>query len=225
MDIYSQSLKVGYLNSFTDLNEYITQYKNYISSRSDSSQIPQPITLRLSLTFESYDDMTKKGDMYAYASKPVHFLTETVYIEFEGKLRLSYGEVSKEKELKGLPTKTFGIIESRNLVIKLGGKKFICEYFYMRLREEDFKSIIVEGYSGNTRAFSANTEINYMHKSNNWIKVNLPGTKVDRIILPGGIDIDNFKFLIETTKQYDISVQFHTSYTKNIQELINDDDI
>ena len=224
MDIYSQSLKAGYLNTFTELNDYIISYKDYISSRTDSSQIPQPITLRLSLTFESYDDMTKKGDMYAYDSKPVHFLTETVYIEFVGKLRLTYGEESKEKESKGLPTKTYGIIESNNLVIKLGGKKFICESFFMRLRDEVIKSITVEGYTGNTRTFSANTEINFMHKSG-WFKINLPGSKVDRIVLPGGIDVDNFKFLIETTKQYDISVQFHTSYTKNVEELIHDDDI
>lgn len=224
MDLYSQSLKVGYIASFTDLNDYIIQYKDYISSKTDSSQIPQPINLRLSLTFESYDEMTKKGDMYAYPSKPVQFLTETVYIEFVGKLRLSYGEESKDKELKGLPTKTFGIIESNNLVVKLGGKKFICEYFYIRLRDDKIKTINVEGYSGNIRAFAASTEVSFMNK-NGWLKINLPGSKVDRIILPGGIDVDNFKFLIETTKQYDISVQFHTSYTKNIQELISDDEI
>ena len=98
MDLYIKSKKFGILNTFTDLNDYVSQYKDYISSSSDPSQIPQPLTLRLSLTFESYDDITIKGDIYAYPSKSVKFNTEYVYIEIFGKLRLHYGEDLKLKK-------------------------------------------------------------------------------------------------------------------------------
>ena len=224
MDLYTNSRKIGFLNSFTELNEYLTLYKNYISSNSDTTQIPHPLTLRLSLTFESYDDMTIKGDMYAYASKPVHFLTETIYIDIVGKLRMHYGEDLNLKDQSKYPCKTFGIIESNSLTIKLGGKQFICEYFYLRLRDIKIRNINVNGYLGNIKAFSMNRDINYM-VDKGWIKIDLPSTKVDRIILPGGIDVDNFKFTIETIQQYDIAVHFHNNYVRNIEELIKDDDI
>jgi hypothetical protein len=78
MDIYTKSKELGYINSFNEINTYISDYKKYISSKNDSEQIPSPINLRLRLTFESYDDITIKGDIYAYPSKSVKFNTEYV---------------------------------------------------------------------------------------------------------------------------------------------------
>ena len=224
MNLFIKSKEVGFLNSFSDLSDYITQYKKYILSNSDTSQIPQPLTLRLSLTFESYDDITIKNDIYAYSSKPVQFLTETIYIEIIGKLRLHYGEDLKIKDQIRYPTKTFGIIESNNLIIKLGGKKFTCESFFLRIRDEKIFSVNISGYSGNIRAFSMTKEINPVTEKS-WIKIDLPSSKIDRLVLPGGIDVDNFRFVIETIQQYDISVHFHANYVKNIKELITDEDI
>ena len=224
MDLYIKSKKFGILNTFTDLNDYVSQYKDYISSSSDPSQIPQPLTLRLSLTFESYDDITIKEDVYAYASKPVQFLTETIFIEIVGKLRLRYGVDLKLKDQIKYPCKTFGIIESNNLIIKLGGKKFVCESFFMRIRDEKIHKLSVSGYTGNIKTFSMTREINYMIEKS-WIKIDLPSNKIDRLVLPGGIDVDNFRFVIETIQQYDISVHFHANYVKNIEELVNDSDI
>ena len=224
MNLFIKSKEKGFLNSFYDLNDYITQYKNYILSNSDTSQIPQPLTLRLSLTFESYDDITIKQDIYAYPSKPVQFLTETIYIEIVGKLRLHYGEDLKIKDQIKYPTKTYGIIESNNLIIKLGGKKFICESFFLRIRDQKISTININGFSGNIKAFSMTREINPITEKN-WIKIDLPASKIDRLVLPGGIDVDNFKFLIETIQQYDIAVHFHTNYVRNVEELIKDSDI
>ena len=203
MDFYIKSKEIGFLNTFTDLNDYLTQYKDYISSSSDTSQIPQPLILRLSLTFESYDDITIKEDIYAYASKPIQFLTETVFIEIVGKLRLTYGEDLKLKDQSKYPCKTFGIIESNNLIIKLGGKRFVCESFFMRIRDDKMRSLIVSGYSGNIKVFSMTREINYMTEKS-WLKIDLPASKIDRLVLPGGIDVDNFRFTIETIQHYDV---------------------
>lgn len=224
IDLYIKSKKIGYVDSFNELNEYISNYKSYISSNSDSSQIPLPLTLRLSLTFESYDDTTIKEDIYAQPSKPVEFLTETIYIEIVGKLRLTYGEESKFKDQIKYPSKTYGIIESNNLIIKLGGKKFVCDSFFLRLRDEKLKVLNINGFSGNIKAFSMTRDINYM-VDKSWIKIDLPSSKIDRLVLPGGIDVDNFRFVIETFQHLDISVHFHSKYTKNIQELIKDEDI
>lgn len=224
MNLFIKSKEKGFLNSFYDLNDYITQYKNYILSNSDTSQIPQPLTLRLSLTFESYDDITIKQDIYAYPSKPIQFLTETIYIEIVGKLRLHYGEDLKIKDQIKYPTKTYGIIESNNLIIKLGGKKFICESFFLRIRDQKISTININGYSGNIKAFSMTREINPITEKN-WIKIDLPASKIDRLVLPGGIDVDNFKFMIDTIQHYDIAVHFHTNYVRNVEELIKDSDI
>ena len=224
MNLFIKSKEKGFLNSFYDLNDYITQYKNYILSNSDTSQIPQPLTLRLSLTFESYDDITIKQDIYAYPSKPIQFLTETIYIEIVGKLRLHYGEDLKIKDQIKYPTKTYGIIESNNLIIKLGGKKFICESFFLRIRDQKISTININGFSGNIKAFSMTREINPITEKN-WIKIDLPASKIDRLVLPGGIDVDNFKFMIDTIQHYDISVHFHTNYVRNVEELIKDSDI
>ena len=224
MNLFIKSKEKGFLNSFYDLNDYITQYKNYILSNSDTSQIPQPLTLRLSLTFESYDDITIKQDIYAYPSKPIQFLTETVYIEIVGKLRLHYGEDLKIKDQIKYPTKTYGIIESNNLIIKLGGKKFICESFFLRIRDQKISTININGYSGNIKAFSMTREINPITEKN-WIKIDLPASKIDRLVLPGGIDVGNFKFMIDTIQHYDIAVHFHTNYVRKVEELIKDSDI
>ena len=59
----------------------------------------------------------------------------------------------------------------------------------------------------------------------NWLKIDLPSTKIDRLVLPGGIDVDNFRFVIETLQHYDVSVHFHANYVKNIEELISDSSI
>ena len=122
------------------------------------------------------------------------------------------------------PCKTFGIIESSNLNIKLGGKKFICEFFYFRTRKENIAKINIEGYLGNTKVYSVPKEINYINKKN-WIKIILPNSEIDRLLLPGGIDVDNFKFVIPTLKQFDITVQFHANKNQRISNLVEDSDI
>lgn len=56
-------------------------------------------------------------------------------------------------------------------------------------------------------------------------KITLPHSQIDRILIPGGIEVDNFSFVIETKKQYDISVHFHSNQKQRIDELIKDSDI
>ena len=222
-DIYTKSKELGYINSFNEINTYISDYKKYISSKNDSEQIPSPINLRLRLTFESYDDITIKGDIYAYPSKSVKFNTEYVYIEIFGKLRLHYGEDLKLKNQMRYPSKTFGIIESQNLTIRLGKKLFVCEYFFLRIRDENIYKINIEKYLENENIFIVQKDMNYNKK--NWIKITLPNKEIDSIIIPGGVDVDNFSFVMTTKKQYDIAVQFHANTKQRIKNLVEDSDI
>ena len=224
MNIYFKSKISDYSEVYEEISNDITNYKKYILSNNDPEQIPPSINLYLGLTFESYDEQTIKGDVYALPSKQITFFTEYVYIEITGKLRLRYGEDLKLKNQMKYPTKTYGIIESNNLMIKLGNKLFICEFFFTRVRDKNVKRIKIEGYLGNVKIYSVEKEVNFMHQ-NAWTKVSLPNSKIDRLILPKGLEIDNFRFVIETKRQYDIEVQYHANKQKRTKDLVNDDDI
>ena len=224
MNIFKESLETNYINTYYDLSTNIAKYEKYIRAKNDSAQIPLPINLHLRLTFESYDEYTKKGDTYALPSKPVKFFTENIYIEIFGRLRLHYGEDLKLKNVMKYPSGTYGIIESTNLIIRLGNKLFICEYFFVRLREQNIYKIKIEGYLGKINSFTVEKDLKAQNK-NTWTKITLPHSQIDRILIPGGIEVDNFNFIIETTKQYDISVHFHSNHRQRIDKLIKDSDI
>lgn len=224
IELFSKSKDTNFYQAYNDLNLLTSDYKKKFSSKNDSQQIPPAINLYLSLTFESYDDITIKGDFYAYPSKPVRFNTENIFIEILGKLRLTYGEDSKLKNSMKYPSKTYGIIESTTLGIRLGGKQFICDYFFLRIRNEKILQITIEGHLGNTKIFSVKKVVSSL-KQKVWNRIFLPEQKIDRLSLPGGIDVDNFHFIMETMKQYYITAQFHNSHKERIKDLIQDSDI
>ena len=223
METYRKSKMSSYLNNYIEINSIIQEYKNNLLKRNDSKQIPPSINLYLSLTFESYDDITINGDIYAYPSKSINFFTENIIIEIIGKLRLHYGEDIKINKQIKYPTKTFGIVETPQVTIRLGGKRFICEFFFLRIRDAVKNKENVYGYFGQSKVFSIS--IGKYIENKTWNKISLPQTQIDRIILPKGIDVDNFKFVIETNEQYDITVHFHYNKKERIKNLIEDDDI
>ena len=224
MNFYDKSRKTNFFIKYDEMEEYLSKYKNNILSRNDSEQIPPSLNLRLGLTFESYDDITIKGDTYAYPSKPVKFNTEYIYIEIIGKLRLHYGEDLNLQNQMRFPCKTFGIIETPNLKIRLGGKIFICEYFFLRLRDENIKKVNIEGYLKNRKIYSVQKELDESNKKN-WMKLPLQNKEIDTIVIPGGIDVDNFRFLITTNEHLYITVQFHANDKQRIKNLVEDSDI
>ena len=96
--------------------------------------------------------------------------------------------------------------------------------FFFKNKRSKISTININGFSGNIKAFSMTREINPITEKN-WIKIDLPASKIDRLVLPGGIDVDNFKFMIDTIQHYDIAIHFHTNYVRNVEELIKDSDI
>ena len=224
MNIYNKSKESNLFSVYNELNRNITEYKIKLISKNDSHQVPPSIELILSLTFESYDDITIRNDIYAYPLKSIRFYTENINLEIIGKLRLHYGEDLKLKNEMSYPSKTFGIIESPDLNIRLAGKKFICEYFFLKLRDQNIYKINIQGYLENNKVFSMQKEMRHMNNLI-WTKISLPRQQIDTLLLPGGIDVDNFRFIIETKKQYDIDVQFHASKKERIKILVEDNDI
>ena len=224
MNIYNKVKESSLFNIYNELKRNISEYKIKLISKNDSQQIPPSIELILSLTFESYDDITIRNDIYAYPLKSIRFFTENINLEIIGKLRLHYGEDLKLKNEMSYPSKTFGIIESPDLNIRLAGKKFICEYFFLKLRDDNIYKINIQGYLENNKVFSMQKEMRHMNNLI-WTKISLPRQQIDTLLLPGGIDVDNFRFIIETKKQYDIDVQFHASKKERIKILVEDNDI
>ena len=225
METYMKAKMISYLNNYYEINSYLEEYKSNLIQRNDSNQIPPSISLQLSLTFESYDDITINGDIYAYPAKSVRFMTENILIEVFGKLRLHYGEELKIKKQTKYPTKTFGIVESSSVTIRLGGKRFICEHFFWRIRDGKKVNENIYGYFKQSKVYTIPIHSENYIDNKIWNKINLPQSKIDRIVLPNGIEVDNFKFVIETQNQYDITVQFHASKKEKIIKLVEDDDI
>ena len=96
-------------------------------------------------------------------------------------------------------------------------------FFFLRIRDENNNKIKIEGYIENERIFTVNKDLNYNKKK--WVKITLPNKEIDNIMIPGGVEVDNFSFVITTKKQYDISVQFHANNKKRIINLVDDNDI
>lgn len=224
INLYDKTKSSNFYQVYEELDTYIKGYKNYILPKNDSQQILPSLNLYLSLTFESYDDKVIKGDIYASQSKSIRFYTENIILEILGKLRLHYGDDLKLKNPMSYPSKTFGIIESSTLGIRFGGKKFKCEYFFLRKRYDNIIKINIEGYLGKAQIFSIQKEIGYMDNKK-WYMISLPQKEIDRLSLPGGIEVDNFSFIIETKKQYDITVQFHSNDNQRIENLVQNSDI
>ena len=223
-NIYNKSKESNYFNIYNELNRNMSEYIFKFNSKNDSEQVPPSLDLILSLTFESYDALTIRSDIYAYPSKVIRFYTENIHLEIIGKLKLHYGENLKLKNENSYPSKTYGIIESPDLNIRLAGKKFICTHFFLKLRDENIYKINIQGYLENRKVFSIQKEMRHMNNEI-WNKINLPKQQIDTLVLPGGIDVDNFKFIIETRKQYDIDVQFHANNKQRIKILVEDNDI
>ena len=202
--------------------KYIQKY----SSENDSSQTPPSITLKLGLTFESYDEMTMNNDIYASSIKYVKYYVDVIPIEIYGKLRLRYNKDSlKVKKGSDYPSGTYAIVETNNVSIKLGGKSFICTHFFIRARNIDLKtSANVIGYLDGKEMYSTEKALSSF-EDKAWVKVSLPNKKIDVLTIPKGFEYDSFSFVIETFNQYNVNVHFYRDPTKRYEELVTDLDI
>ena len=222
--LLSRLKDTGIYINFLDLFSNIEEYNKYMLSKSDPEQIPPPVNLQLTLTFESYNDITIKGDTYAYQSKKIYFPSEYITLEILGKLRLRYDRNEKYKNYKGYPSKTYGIIESNNLNIKFGNYLFKCQQLYVRKHEENIVQINIDGYLGSEKVFSIQKDLNNVDNYK-WQRIILPDKLINRIVLPKGIQIDNLIFFIQSKQIYEISSLINANKKNAENKLIDDKDI
>ena len=101
------------------------------------------------------------------------------------------------------PSKLYGIIESEYVSISFRGKKFVCNYCYIRVHNKESKSeeIHFYGYLGDKILYG----YSYTDKKDNdenWVFVTFPDVIIiDKLVISGPYDIDNISF----TFQYEIT--------------------
>ena len=202
--------------------KYIQKY----SSQKDTNQILPSITLKLGLTFESYDEITMKNDIYAHPLRYVKYNVDLIPIEIYGKLKLRYSRDNiKIKKGSDYPSGTYAIVESDNVSIKLGSRSFICTHFYIRARNIELKiSAKIIGYLNGKERYSTEKSLSFF-EDKTWVKVSLPKEKIDLLTIPKGFEFDSFNFILETYNQYDINVHSYRNSNRKYEELVTDFDI
>ena len=180
-------------------------------------------TISLYLTFESYDEITKKGDIYAPETIDNQYEVGRLTLTFVGKLRLSQKnakqfENTTPKNLKDEePKGSYAYVESKEVIVKFNSKSTLSSVYIKKNKYNfDNKKFYLYGYKNGKKLV-----ITKIHNvpDDHWIKINGDGKKYDGIGLLRGFDYDNFiiKCYIDKDKRIDITKK----YSNLINEKIN----
>ena len=180
--------------------------------------------ISLYLTFESYDEITKKGDIYAPETIDNQFETGRLTLTIIGKLRLSQKnskqfENPMPKSLKDEgPKGSYAFVESKEVIIKFNTKSTISSIYIKKNKYNiDNKNFYLYGYKNGKKLVI--TKIQNV-PSNHWIKINGDGKKYDGIGLLRGFDYDNI--IINCSIDKEKTVDLNKKYSNFINEKIND---
>jgi hypothetical protein len=180
--------------------------------------------MSLYLTFESYDEITKNGDVYAPESIDTPYDVGRLTLTIMGKLRLSQKNAKqfenptpKSPKDEG-PKGTYAYVESKEVIIKFNSKSSISfVYIKKNIHNKDNKTFFLYGYkNGHKHIISKIQNV----PSNYWIKVTGDGKKYDSIGLIRGFDYDNI--IINASFNKENSSQLKKKYSSVINEKIND---
>ena len=183
-----------------------------------------PFVMSLYLTFESYDEITKNGDVYAPESIDTPYDVGRLTLTIMGKLRLSQKNAKqfenptpKSPKDEG-PKGTYAYVESKEVIIKFNSKSSISfVYIKKNIHNKDNKTFFLYGYkNGHKHIISKIQNV----PSNYWIKVTGDGKKYDSIGLIRGFDYDNI--IINASFNKENSSQLKKKYSSVINEKIND---
>lgn len=184
--------------------------------------IQPKVQMNLLLTFESYDEMTIKSDLYMSEEKIIKFNIGYLKLNFKGKLRLSFTKDEKGSPSKtvsnGNPSKgTYGIIESEFEI--LFDKPVIISYFYVKC-------------DGKRVRLNENCHFRYSMKEYNldftfvlddkWKKINVERKAVKSFIIDGPVLIDDISINYDSDNDDDVSKNNNTGISKIIEEVIDD---
>lgn len=208
------------------LSSKINDYKTSLQNSRDAFQNPPSTTLKLLVSFETFDQDTINNNKIIYMpySKDIGYFSESVTLIVEGKLRLTY--LHKQAGYlysNNYPSGTIGIIESKHVTFRIKNKRFKCTSFYIKPHKGNSANykLYISAYDNEAQVYGQT----HTMTSNEWYKVTFPNIYMTRLILPQGYEIDNLMFTFETVNQYDISVQFYNDRNYKYEELITEDDL
>ena len=197
----------NFTNSKMTINNALNKYKSQIAitkkkntnEHGSNINLDQKMELRLLLTFESYDQLTKEKDIYMPEELNTEYEKGNIHLKFKGKLRLTQKNQIKNKESDTmdnkkeiLPDGPYGIIEGEQVIVEFDNPSYVKSLYIKK--NMDFKSqtkdfTLVGFKDGNNIILG--TKKNVPHDK--WTKVVLKNELLDGFILPKGIDVDNIK--------------------------------
>jgi len=161
----------------------------------DVYSFDSPYVMSLQLTFESFDEMTKNGDIYSPETIDTPYDIGRITLTIVGKLRLSQKnaeqfEIPGEIRMKeDRPRGTYAFVESKEVFVKFNSKStFVSLYIKKNGFNKDNKPFFLYGYKNGKKKLI--TKIQNV-PSNEWIKISGDGKKYDSIGLIRGFDFDN----------------------------------
>ena len=185
----------------------------------DVFSLDSPYVMSLLLSFESYDEKTINGDIYAPEIIDTPFELGRVTLTILGKLRLSQKD-SKKYELPMAssverPRGSYAFVESKEVVIKFNLKSTVSSLFIKKNKyNQNNKAFYLYGYkNGNKHVISKIQNV----PSTQWIRINGDGKKYDSIVLMRGFDFDNI--LINSSAEGLIN---YNQLTKRFSSVINE---
>ena len=189
--------------------------------------LDSPYVMALLLSFESYDEKTINGDIYAPETIDTPFELGRVTLTILGKLRLTQKD-SKKFELPMTssverPRGTYAYVESKEVIIKFNLKSTVGSLFIKKNKyNQNNKTFYLYGYkNGNKQIISKIQNV----PSNQWIKINGDGKKYDSIGLIRGFDFDNI--LINSSMDglinyNQITKKFSSVISEKLSDVINE---
>jgi hypothetical protein len=185
-----------------------------------------PYVMSLQLTFESFDEMTKNGDIYSPETIDTPYDIGRITLTIVGRLRLSQKN-SEQFEIPGeirmkmeRPKGTYAFVESKEVFVKFNSKStFVSVYIKKNSYNKDNKPFLLYGYKNGKRKLI--TKVQNV-PSNQWIKISGDGKKYDSIGLIRGFDFDNFVIYgsVNAENSDDLN-KLNKKYSSSLNEKIN----
>ena len=191
-------------------------------------QFDSPYVMSLLLSFESYEEKTRLGDIYAPETIDTPFDLGRVTLTILGKLRLSQKNsknfelptVSKEER----PMGTYAYVESKEVIIKFNLKSTISSLYIKKNKyNQNNKTFYLYGYKNGIKQLI--TKVQNV-PSTQWTKINGDGKKYESIGLMRGFDYDNILILssMDGVLNYNqLTKQFSSVINEKIRDTINEE--
>ena len=220
---YQTFLQILELNT----SKYINTYSHLI----DEEQNPKNEIVNLLMTFDDFDEETKKGDIYLEEKMGKIIYNEKIIANIKGKLLLKYDKDTQEKDLRikyqDYPSTTYGVIESDFITISFKGKLFSVNFLYIKGHDaiSKYEPMNFFGYLGDKLIYSY-TYTDNKKRNEKWLKVVFPeNIAVDKLMISGMYDIDNISFNFPNVINVDTNEIYSMYNYKNIKILVSNDDI